>query len=367
MLLTIRKAAGLGRRCVSAYHVARMVQTLGEIPGRVPEAQRKTRASMLLDNFAWWIRHGEVNRLYLAYGLDAKGARNDAVMSNAELMGLIAQQIRRDRANGAVGILKDKHIFSCVGNALGLPTPKTIALLDPEVVEIVSTQHTGSYEAITKELDGSDGFCKPISGRQGRDAFALRIRKGSIFANGVAIGVSELRSLIKERSLLQERVVQHETLTELYSGSVNTVRLVTVRSGSSVRPLAAVLRIGVSGTVTDNWSTGGMVVHVDLALGRLKGYGVFKSGRALLRHPETGAAFDGLELPDFSLGVEYACRFHQHLRNPYSIGWDIAFTPAGPCLIEGNTYWNANVHFAVDPDFKHRYLHAIDSEYNRRK
>ncbi len=54
--------------------------------------------------------------------------------------------------------------------------------------------------------------------------------------------------------------------------------------------------------------------------------------------------------------VRVACRFHEDLRYIHTIGWDIAFTPGGPCLVEGNDNWGLPLVAALDPGFKDRFL-----------
>ena len=166
--------------------------------------------------------------------------------------------------------------------------------------------------------------------------------------------------------MLQERIVQHPALAALHESSINTVRLVTVYEGGAVTPLVAVLRVGVGGRAVDNWSAGGLVAALDPETGRLRGRGIFKPEGpdglrrpAVDRHPDSGVALDSYALPDIAEAVELACRFHRDLGRPTSVGWDLAMTPDGPTVVEGNTYWNGAMFMALDAGFAARYLAAV--------
>ena len=62
--------------------------------------------------------------------------------------------------------------------------------------------------------------------------------------------------------LLEEKIIQHKEMMRLYSGSVNTVRMVTMLAQNEVHIMFVCLRIGNSGFV-DNLNSGGMSALVD--------------------------------------------------------------------------------------------------------
>ena len=76
---------------------------------------------------------------------------------------------------------------------------------------------------------------------------------------------------------------------------------------------------------------------------------------------ETAPAADGYPLPFAGEAVALACRSHEDLGSLRSVGWDLAVTPDGPTVVEGNTYWNGAMFMAIDPGFKARYLKAIEA------
>jgi hypothetical protein len=87
----------------------------------------------------------------------------------------------------------------------------------------------------------------------------------------------------------------------------------------------------------DNMKAGGLIVPVALADGALGracfGYG----GQDHDIHPATGAPIAGRTLPDWAAAIALAVDAHARAFADYVlIGWDVAFTPQGPLLIEGN-------------------------------
>jgi hypothetical protein len=47
--------------------------------------------------------------------------------------------------------------------------------------------------------------------------------------------------------------------------------------------------------------------------------------------------------------IDVAARFHKTLSPLFTVGWDIAITPNGPCVVEGNSHWRGRAYMAVEP------------------
>ena len=342
--------------------------SVGLASGAEPDPEKSQR-KRLAENLRWAVRHGEANDYYYLYGLHrTDGPDADDFLSVVEMMDILRRQMQNGDVQGVAGILKDKYLFSLVAESLGYRSPRVIAFLDSDDVTWLSPRQALSYQALAHECGPVDGFVKPLRGRQAVGAFALKVEGGRLAVDGYDVTPSEVQGRVTDRAILQERIVQHPALSALHEPSINTVRLVTVLRGGVATPLAAALRIGVGGASVDNWSAGGLVVDVDVEGGRLRGEGLLKpSDHSLLRtpsisrHPDTGVALDGYELPGIGEGVALACRLHQDLSHLTSVGWDLAFTPDGPTVVEGNAFWNGAMFMALNSDFKARYLAAICS------
>lgn len=90
-------------------------------------------------------------------------------------------------------------------------------------------------------------------------------------------------------------------------------------------------------SVNDNRATGGYAVNISnqgkldsLALGH---------NNSIKEHPNTGVIFEGYQLPFWEETKKLVTKAHEQLKDIKSIGWDIAITPSGPVLLEGNDNW----------------------------
>jgi len=137
------------------------------------------------------------------------------------------------------------------------------------------------------------------------------------------------------QSTIDEFIVQHPAMSALYPDAVNTVRMITfLDKRGTVHLLAAVLRIG-NGDVIDNFASGGMFTMLD-SDGVALYPGVDKQSNVYAEHPVTRTPIVGFRVPMYdrvwSLTQELARRTPEA---PY-VGWDLAITPDGPVVIEGN-------------------------------
>jgi hypothetical protein len=60
-------------------------------------------------------------------------------------------------------------------------------------------------------------------------------------------------------------------------------------------------------------------------------------------HPKTGVRITGRRLPDWPQVLDLAQKAHQIFSECVFIGWDIALTPDGPLLVEGNVGWDVEM------------------------
>jgi hypothetical protein len=143
--------------------------------------------------------------------------------------------------------------------------------------------------------------------------------------------------------ILQRKLQQHELLNAIAPYTMNTIRVVTFLGlSNTVHIHFAVLRLGRRGNAVDNWDQGGISVGVDLRTGTLR-RGIIKpkfGGHWVDTHPDSGVSFMGLRLPDWDQVLDTCRRAAEATPSLRSVGWDIALTPDGPVLIEGNPDWD---------------------------
>jgi hypothetical protein len=148
--------------------------------------------------------------------------------------------------------------------------------------------------------------------------------------------------------VVQERLRNHAELMRLsQTDSLQTARVQTLVDREKVaRILNAELKIVGGNSSTDNFDygrTGNLIALASLETGSLKpALSVTADGLAepVFYHPKTGVRIEGFPLPLWNetceLVRETALKFFP-LR---TIGWDVALTPKGPVIVEGNTWWD---------------------------
>ena len=100
------------------------------------------------------------------------------------------------------------------------------------------------------------------------------------------------------------------------------------------------MRFGSEGTEVDNISQGGFFVSINYENGTLFKYGktnLIHEGKLLEKHPDTDFIFKNFKIPFFKDSIQLVKE--ATLKTPgYVYAWDIAITPNGPTIIEGNNY-----------------------------
>jgi len=211
---------------------------------------------------------------------------------------------------------------------------------------IVGTAHAGRYEGGL--LPEADLFVKPIVGRGGCGAERWDHLGGGRYRHQ-RLGVlndEQLRTRLAALStrtprLVQRRLVNHPALERFSNGALTTVRVLTCLDEHAKPEItAAVFRMAVGNNRTvDNIHAGGIATSIDLESGRLgaaSDIGMSAARGWLDRHPDTGATITDEILPGWPSIRDLALRAHAAFTDRVCIGWDIALTGGGPCLVEGN-------------------------------
>ena len=194
----------------------------------------------------------------------------------------------------------------------------------------LSTAEAGDFEAFIQKHPLI--MVKPESGLCGKGIEKIETRAESAVT---------LYNTLKTngQTLIEEVLEQDEAVNALYAGAINTVRLVTiVDDNGAPHVVYAAMRLGSGGAVVDNFNHGGMVLPADRETGKLIGVAVDKLGRSYEAHPDTGIPFDGYQLPHWEAALALVREAAQRVPSVRFVGWDIALTPTGPKLVEGNHY-----------------------------
>ncbi len=170
------------------------------------------------------------------------------------------------------------------------------------------------------------------------------------------------RGLLERGELLVEEVIdQHAELAAVCAGTVNTTRVTAFFDGETTHILAVAQKFG-RGAVSDQNAFGGFYTMLD-ENGRATGAGYDSCGQVYETHPESGVRIADFTLPMFDEVVDFVDRMARVVPQVRYVGWDIALTPTGPVLVEGN--WAAGVYenkasaTGIRTGHKPRYLTAM--------
>lgn len=176
---------------------------------------------------------------------------------------------------------------------------------------------------------------KPSLKTQGQGVKLFSVKDGITNIEGKTI--SQLFKEYEKNFLVQECVKQHERMAALNPTSVNTIRVLSYRSGMEVLIIYSVVRIGRMNQVVDNQCAGGISTTIDEEgkLGK-KAFGGYSEDN--IEKTDTGIVLEGYQLPSYDKAIEMVKRLHLKLPFFNIVGWDVAIQENGePVLIEFNT------------------------------
>jgi hypothetical protein len=237
-------------------------------------------------------------------------------------------------------LVHDKYLFKCLCEYHGLPVPRNHAVIkngriDGESMDMRDFMlKNGLDRVIVKPVSGGGGRGIHLISATDTDVLPQLVKKDSRFGG-----------FMSEGYLVEEVLVQHPELNRINPHTVNSIRIASMLCpDGSVEFLAAMLKTNATDDPMDNFSQGGIVIGIDLETGRLKREGIcqYPKGRVFERHPLTQTTFLNFQIPFWDELTAIAARAQKVFHHVKSVGWDIAVTPAGPVIIEGNQDWGTN-------------------------
>lgn len=189
-------------------------------------------------------------------------------------------------------------------------------------------------EAVNVCKDLGDVIIKPSLTGRGVGVRKVHLENGMV--NGEKQSVDDLFNEYQADFLVQKVIEQHSHMSALNPSSINTIRVVSYRSGMEIKVVYTVIRIGRQGMNIDNESAGGIsaIIKSDGTIGK---YAYGAPGVDKVEYTDSGIHIDGYKVPSFDKAIELVKS--SHLQLPYFnlIGWDIAIEADGsPIMIELN-------------------------------
>jgi len=235
-------------------------------------------------------------------------------------------------------LLRDKLAFHKFARENGIRTPEIICnnVRDKFIFENTSftIDNNEKFIDLVRVKIKQDIFIKPKDGIQGRGVFKVLIDTVDDKY------LSEVFNAIKQGDFIFQKLInQHPSISQLNATSVNTLRIDTYKDNEGVvHILTPFIRLGLVNSITDNTSTKGFIVPIDLNRGVFNKFGIqyLSVGTEFLsEHPNSRVKFEGLSVPYANEIKEIVIKV-AGLVEDRLVGWDVAICDDGPVVVEGN-------------------------------
>lgn len=257
------------------------------------------------------------------------------------------------RVNDATFYRASQHkaIEKAVLSTYGLPTPELIAYADPLRGRATDGAAMTTPEAVAQLLDrvaADEEVCfKQAHGWGGEGFRAARIGSAGelvdLATNEVRNTTNYLQELFDsspEGFVIERFVAQHEFYSKLNPTSINSFRIL-IHDSPDVESswIYAFLRVGRSGALVDNATSGAIIFPVDPVAKCLQ-TGFVKYGPRITYavHPDSGVELSGVRPPDFDAAVSLALDAVRAFPGITFAGVDVAMAADGPRILELNVW-----------------------------
>lgn len=221
--------------------------------------------------------------------------------------------------------------------------------------ELHPTPFSSDYHSLVECVNRNETVVvKPANGSGGGGVTIIKQTVDGYQINGKRCKKSDVNQFQRELDdyLISEFVNQETYAEEIYPGSMNTIRIITMIDPDTHEPFiaGAVHRIGTNKSApTDNWSRDGLSVEIDMKSGKLGSAVSYPKGDTLNRqskHPDTGAKIEGVKVPGVDNIRQSVLEMAEYIAplTPY-VGWDIIVTGTQGefAVVEGNNFPHIDV------------------------
>lgn len=290
-------------------------QLLPELMETMKRQGRKITAFTKLDILFEFIFHGYLAYEYVAYHFETKSFKERKVFYS---------EMDRWRFTNIVNNRSD--IWKLRNKRLAYEIFKDWYKREQIIVKSMDDLET--YKQFASKH--SKFFAKPYAGGGGLGARWVEVNKYASIDES-------LETLLKDGSfVLEEGVYQCSEMASFNPDSINTVRIVTIRSNNKVSIWHALIRTGRKGLIVDNGASGGLFVLVDHKTGKIISGGANERGDLFLNHPDSNVPFIGFQIPMWKELCDMSIEMMEAMPSINCIGWDLAVTDKGPVVIEAN-------------------------------
>lgn len=287
------------------------------------------------------ILHGYNSDKYALFDLSKKENFNNYITDY--------QDRKKAYINGSFKILLNNKLAFTYLFRNYVSVPECFYVIERGILIPLSNSYNlnGNPDIISLLHHKSKLILKPVARGRGEGLLRLEYTKKSYKINSEICDREEVTNLIAklDNYMVTEFIEQDDYAYQLYPGSTNTIRIITMIDPQSITPflVTAFQRIGTKKSEpVDNTGAGGIVAFIDIRTGVLDGaysYAQNIPGGCTLQenHPETGSRIKGTIIPEWTRIIKQVLEVSSYLSPFFKIiGWDILKTKKGITVIECN-------------------------------
>lgn len=140
-------------------------------------------------------------------------------------------------------------------------------------------------------------------------------------------------------AVLEEIVEQDSEFGKMSPKSLNVIRIGTLRAKGKIHLLGAYTKIGITDDLIVGESRDAIMAGVNLQTGVIETKGYYESGDTTDEHPVSHIKMIGFQFPKWDELLEMLNEVATNMISTINyIGWDVAYTPKGWVIIEGNFF-----------------------------
>lgn len=166
-----------------------------------------------------------------------------------------------------------------------------------------------------------------------------------------------------QQLLIEELAVQCKELNKLHPNSINTIRIVTLKS----QIVAAYLRIGDKKNIVDNFNHDGFLCPIDIISGKINFPAVKKDGTVWEVHPLTHEPILHLQIPKWQEAKKICVEASKIVSEIGYIGFDVCIGPTFCSIIEANEFPGHDLYGLPAHRIKSEGLYPVFKEILERK
>jgi hypothetical protein len=315
-------------------------------PKKYFRGNEKSGIRIFIELFYHFLRKGEFNDMYYAFGLNIKGKMPEDFIGKKEMNRYIETCNQTLRGKQGISqnigydiIAKDKFYLTSLLQSNNIPVIPNIGLITGGAI----IEQNGNKYGIEHLFNYNFPLVIKNTILEYNEGIILLERKGeNIILNGKILVTKDIlfNRIVKGQWVIQYFAKSSKEICRVNDTALNTTRIITVYGKANPEYLAGFQTFATNCQNTDSWGKGAVYVGFDPGTEKLWKYGYFhpsnKISGLVTEHPDSKIKFEDYKIPGLSEAIDLCKNAHRFLYYMYLIGWDVAITEEGPKILEAN-------------------------------